>query len=175
MRVFCAGSWEPCPGPTLGVPYYGGTVEFTLDTELFPAYVAGEKYYARCCWLDSNGNASEWVGFAFRSDVSDLLPIRTDDETPLRVAETQTVSGEIALDYLAGEVQNLTLSADSSLDLDDVANVPFGQALIVNVKTSGHTLTVTGRSGSYTCSENKTYLICVTNFGTLNIAVTETV
>lgn len=175
MRVFSNGSWEPVPGPSLGVPYYGGTVEFTLDTDLFENYVAGTKYYARYCWIDSNGNAGDWVGFAFRSDVSDMVPIRTDDESPMRVAAGRNVSGEITLDYLDGEVQNITLTDDASLDLDDVANVSFGQALVVNADTAGHTLTVTGKAGEYTCSENKIYLICVTNFGVLNIAVTETV
>lgn len=175
MRVFSNGSWEPVSGPSLGVPHYGATVEFTLDQQLFPSYVAGKKYYARYCWIDSAGNAGDWVGFAFSGDVADMAPIRTNYETPLRVAANRTVSGEIALDYLDGEVQNLSLSGDASLDLADVSNVSFGQALVVNVDTAGHTLTVTGSAGEYTCAEDKNYMICVTNFGVLNIAVTETV
>ena len=175
MRVFSNGSWEPVSGPSLGVPHYGATVEFTLDQQLFPSYVAGKKYYARYCWIDSAGNAGDWVGFAFSGDVADMAPIRTNYETPPRVAANRTVSGEIALDYLDGEVQNLSLSGDASLDLADVSNVSFGQALVVNVDTAGHTLTVTGSAGEYSCAEDKNYMICVTNFGVLNIAVTETV
>ena len=175
MRVFCNDSWEPVPGPSLGVPYYAGTVEFTLDQELFPGYVPGQKYYARYCWIDSSGNSGDWVGFAFRGDVADLVPIRTDDETPLRVVKEITKSGLIQLDYLDGEVQNFKLTGDASISLDYVSNVAFGEALIVNVKTDGHTLTVYNQPNSYTCSDDKTYVVVITNFGALNIAVTETV
>lgn len=175
MRVFCNDSWEPVPGPSLGVPYYACTVEFTLDQELFPGYVPGQKYYARYCWIDSNGNSGDWVGFAFRSDVADLVPIRTDDETPLRVVRETSRSGLIQLDFLDGEVQNFKLTGDARISLDYVSNVAFGEALIVNVKTAGHTLTVHNQPNSYTCSDDKTYVVVVTNFGVLNIAVTETV
>lgn len=175
MRVFCNDAWEAVPGPSLGIPYYCGTVEFTLDQELFPGYVAGNKYYARYCWVDSRGNSGDWTGFAFTGDVSDMVPIRTNEPVSLNVAEERLVSGSIALDYLNAEVHNLTLKGDATLSLENISNVSFGNAMIVNVSTGGYTLTVVGVKGNYTCSEDKTYVICVTNFGILNIAVTETV
>lgn len=175
MRVFCNDAWEPCPGPSLGVPYYQATVEFTLDQELFPGYVAGNKYYARFCWVDASGNASDWRGFSFRTDVAIVAQEIPDVENSLDVASEKSVSGTVSLDYADGEVQNLKLTGNATLSRANVANVPFGEALIVNVATAGKTLTVTGAAGSYTCSENKTYVVVFSNFGTLNVVVTETV
>lgn len=175
MRVFCNDAWEPCPGPSLGVPYYQATVEFTLDQELFPGYVAGNKYYARFCWVDASGNASDWRGFSFRTDVAIVAQEIPDVDSSLDVASEKSVSGTIKLDYADGEVQNLKLTANATLSRANVANVPFGEALIVIVVTAGKTLTVTGAAGSYTCSENKTYVVVFSNFGTLNVVVTETV
>ena len=175
MRVFCNDAWEPCPGPSLGVPYYQATVEFTLDQELFPGYVAGNKYYARFCWVDASGNASDWRGFSFRTDVAIVAQEIPDVDSSLDVASEKSVSGTVSLDYADGEVQNLKLTGNATLSRANVANVPFGEALIVNVATAGKTLTVTGAAGSYTCSENKTYVVVFSNFGTLNVVVTETV
>lgn len=175
MRVFCNDAWEPCPGPSLGVPYYQATVEFTLDQELFPGYVAGNKYYARFCWVDASGNASDWRGFSFRTDVAIVAQEIPGVDSSLDVSSEKSVSGTIKLDYADGEVQNLKLTANATLSRANVANVPFGEALIVNVATAGKTLTVTGAAGSYTCSENKTYVVVFSNFGTLNVVVTETV
>lgn len=175
MRVFCNDAWEPCPGPSLGVPYYQATVEFTLDQELFPGYVAGNKYYARFCWVDASGNASDWRGFSFRTDVAIVAQEIPGVDNSLDVASEKSVSGTVSLDYTDGEVQNLKLTGNATLSRANVANVPFGEALIVNVATAGKTLTVTGAAGSYTCSENKTYVVVFSNFGTLNVVVTETV
>lgn len=175
MRVFCNDAWEAVPGPSLGVPYYQATVEFTLDQELFPGYVAGNKYYARFCWVDASGNASDWRGFSFRTDVAIVAQEIPGVDNSLSVADEKSVSGTVSLDYADGEVQNLKLTANATLSRANVANVPFGEALIVNVATAGKTLTVTGAAGSYTCSENKTYVVVFSNFGTLNVVVTETV
>lgn len=175
MRVFCNDAWEAVPGPSLGVPYYQATVEFTLDQELFPGYVAGNKYYARFCWVDASGNASDWRGFSFRTDVAIVAQEIPNVDSSLDVASEKSVSGTIKLDYADGEVQNLKLTGNATLSRANVANVPFGEALIVNVATAGKTLTVTGAAGSYTCSENKTYVVVFSNFGTLNVVVTETV
>lgn len=175
MRVFCNDAWEAVPGPSLGVPYYQATVEFTLDQELFPGYVAGNKYYARFCWVDASGNASDWRGFSFRTDVAIVAQEIPGVDSSLDVASEKSVSGTVSLDYADGEVQNLKLTGNATLSRANVANVPFGEALIVNVATAGKTLTVTGAAGSYTCSENKTYVVVFSNFGTLNVVVTETV
>ena len=174
MRVFCNDSWEPCPGPSLGIPYQQSTVEFTLDQELFPGYVAGNKYYARYCWVDASGNASDWTGFSFRTDVAIVAPVIPEEDDTLTIADNASVSGAITLDYLNGEVQNLTLTADATLSRDSIANVPFGRALIATVSLSGHTLTVNA-TGAYTATGNKTYIVTAINFGELNIIVTETV
>lgn len=174
MRVFCNDSWEPCPGPSLGIPYQQSTVEFTLDQELFPGYVAGNKYYARFCWVDASGNASDWQGFSFRTDVAIVAPVIPEEDDTLTIADNASVSGAITLDYLNGEVQNLTLTADATLSRDSIANVPFGRALIATVSLSGHTLTVNA-TGAYTATGNKTYIVTAINFGELNIIVTETV
>lgn len=174
MRVFCNDSWETCPGPSLGVPYHQSTVEFTLDQELFPGYVAGNKYYARFCWVDASGNASDWQGFSFRTDVAIVAPVIPEEDDTLTIADNASVSGAITLDYLNGEVKNLTLTADATLSRDSIANVPFGRALIAAVSLSGHTLTVNA-TGTYTVTGNKTYIVTAINFGELNIIVTETV
>ena len=174
MRVFCNDSWETCPGPSLGVPYQQSTVEFTLDKELFPGYVSGNKYYARFCWVDASGNASDWQGFSFRTDVAIVAPVIPEEDDTLTIADNASVSGAITLDYLNGEVQNLTLTADATLSRDSIANVPFGRALIATVSLSGHTLTVNA-TGTYTATGNKTYIVTAINFGELNIIVTETV
>lgn len=174
MRVFCNDSWEPCPGPSLGVPYHQSTVEFTLDQELFPGYVSGNKYYARFCWVDASGNASDWQGFSFRTDVAIVAPVIPEEDDTLTIADNASVSGAITLDYLNGEVQNLTLTADATLSRDSIANVPFGRALIAAVSLSGHTLTVNA-TGTYTVTGNKTYIVTAINFGELNIIITETV
>ena len=174
MRVFCNNSWEAVPGPSLGIPYYCGTVEFTLDQELFPGYVAGNKYYARFCWVDASGNASDWQGFSFRTDVAIVAPVIPEEDDTLTIADNASVSGAITLDYLNGEVQNLTLTADATLSRDSIANVPFGRALIATVSLSGHTLTVNA-TGTYTATGNKTYIVTAINFGELNFIVTETV
>ena len=174
MRVFCNDSWEPCPGPSLGIPYQQSTVEFTLDQELFPGYVSGNKYYARFCWVDASGNASDWQGFSFRTDVAIVAPVIPEEDDTLTIADNASVSGAITLDYLNGEVQNLTLTADATLSRDSIANVPFGRALIATVSLSGHTLTVNA-TGTYTATGNKTYIVTAINFGELNIIVTETV
>ncbi len=175
MRVFANDVWSALPGPSLGVPHYGGSVEFTLDRELFPGYVYGEKYYGRFCWMDSKGDAGDWFGFAFRGDVVVLRPIHTNYKTPLKVSAEQTVSGSVSLDFANGEVQNLSLDYNATIDLANVTNVIFGEALIVNVKTNGHKLTVVNGENSLDYPDNKTYVVVITNFGVLNLAVTETV
>ena len=150
MRVFYNETFHPLTEGHLGLPEYGATVSFTLDSEMFPGYVPGTTYYARYTWMDSKGAFDGWK------------------------AET-TVSGTLSLDYLDGEIQNYHMLSNLSLDLDDVANIPFGEALICNIRRTGGTLTVSNGSSSQTYTENKTYMVVVTNFGTPQIAVTETI
>ena len=175
MRVFYNETFHPLTEGYLGLPEYGATVSFTLDTEMFPGYVPGTTYYARYTWMDSNQAFDGWKGFIFSGDVADMAPIRMEYESPPSVKAETTVSGTLSLDYLDGEIQNYHMLSNLSLDLDDVANIPFGEALICNIRRTGGTLTVSNGSSSQTYTENKTYMVVVTNFGTPQIAVTETI
>ena len=175
MKVFYNETFHPLQAGYLGLPEYGATVSFTLDSEMFPGYVPGTTYYARYTWMDSNQAFDGWKGFIFSGDVADMAPIRMNYESPPSVKEETTASGTLTLDYLDGEIQNYVMSSDLSLDLENVANVPFGEALICNIRRKGGTLTVSNGSSSQTYTENKTYMVVITNFGTLQIAVTETI
>ena len=175
MRVFYNETFHPLTEGHLGLPEYGASVSFKLDMEMFPGYVAGNTYYARYTWMDSKGAFDGWKGFVFSGDVADMAPIRMEYESPPSVKAETTVSGTLSLDYLDGEIQNYHMLSNLSLDLDDVANIPFGEALICNIRRTGGTLTVSNGSSSQTYTENKTYMVVVTNFGTPQIAVTETI
>ena len=175
MRVFYNETFHPLTEGHLGLPEYGATISFTLDTEMFPGYVAGNTYYARYTWMDSKGAFDGWKGFVFSGDVADMAPIRMNYESPPSVKAETTVSGTLSLDYLDGEIQNYHMLSNLSLDLDDVANIPFGEALICNIRRTGGTLTVSNGTSNQTYMENKTYMVVITNFGTPQVAVTETI
>lgn len=175
MRVFYNEMFHTLTEGHLGLPEYGATVSFTLDTEMFPGYVPGTTYYARYTWMDSKGAFDGWKGFVFSGDVADMAPIRMEYESPPSVKAETAASGTLSLDYLDGEIQNYTMSSDLSIDLGDVANVPFGEALICNIRLTGGTLTVSNGTSNQTYMENKTYMVVITNFGTPQIAVTETI
>ena len=175
MRVFYNETFHPLTEGYLGLPEYGATVSFTLDTEMFPGYVPGTTYYARYTWMDSKGAFDGWKGFMFSGDVADMAPIRMEYESPPSVKAETAASGTLSLDYIDGEIQNYRMSSDLSIDLDDVANVPFGEALICNIRRTGGTLTVSNGTSNQTYMENKTYMVVITNFGTPQIAVTETI
>ena len=175
MRVFYNETFHPLTEGHLGLPEYGATISFTLDTEMFPGYVAGNTYYARYTWMDSKGSFDGWKGFIFSGDVADMAPIRMEYESPPSVKAEAAASGTLSLDYLDGEIQNYTMSSDLSIDLGDVANVPFGEALICNIRLIGGMLTVSNRNSNQIYTENKTYMVVITNFGTMQIAVTETI
>lgn len=165
----------PLAEKSVGVPFYGSSVTFTLDNEMFPDYEPGETYFARFSWIDTRGGYRDWAGFKFTGDVSDLEPIHTDYEKQPKVKDSTSASGNLSLDYLEGEIQNYTMLTDVMVSLANVSNVPFGEALIVNMSRISGTLTVTSGNSSQTYTETKTYMIVITNFGALNIAVTETV
>ena len=175
MRVFYNETFHPLTEGYLGLPEYGATVSFTLDTEMFPGYIPGTTYYARYTWMDSKGAFDGWKGFMFSGDVADMAPIRMEYESPPSVKAETAASGTLSLDYIDGEIQNYRMSSDLSIDLDDVANVPFGEALICNIRRTGGTLTVSNGTSNQTYMENKTYMVVITNFGTPQIAVTETI
>ena len=175
MRVFYNETFHPLTEGYLGLPEYGATVSFTLDTEMFPGYIPGTTYYARYTWMDSKGAFDGWKGFIFSGDVADMAPIRMEYESPPSVKAETAASGTLSLDYIDGEIQNYRMSSDLSIDLDDVSNVPFGEALICNIRRTGGTLTVSNGTSNQTYTENKTYMVVITNFGTPQIAVTETI
>ena len=176
MSVFSDERFYQLEEQSLGIPYYGSTVSFTLDQEMFPGYVPGRTYFARYMWIDTKQASTGWKGFKFSGDVADMEPIHTNFEPPLKVKDTAVASGELMLDYLAGEIQNYTMEADVTVRLANVSNVPFGAALLVNIKRTGGTLTVRGSGQNLqTYDEDKTYMLVVSNFGELQVAVTETV
>lgn len=176
MSVFSDERFYQLEEQSLGIPYYGSTVSFTLDQEMFPGYVPGRTYFARYMWIDTKQASTGWKGFKFSGDVADMEPIHTNFEPPLKVKDTAVASGELMLDYLAGEIQNYTMEADVTVRLANVSNVPFGAALLVNIKRTGGTLTVRSSGQNLqTYDEDKTYMLVVSNFGELQVAVTETV
>ena len=175
MKIFANETFRTMTEGFCGVPEYGATVSFTLDTEMMPGYVPGTVYYARYTWMDSKGAHDGWHGFIFSGDVADMEPIRTLYENPPKVKAESAAEGTLSLDYLEGEIQNYTMSANVTVDLANVANVPFGEALICNIKRTGGTLSVVNGNSTQTYTESKTYMIVMTNFGTPMIAVTETI
>lgn len=175
MIVFYNEQYHTLTEGHVGVPEYGASVSFTLDTEMMPSYVAGNTYHARFTWMDSKGAYDDWKGFIFSGDVVVLEPIRTDYESPPTVKAQTTAAGTLKLDYLNGEIQNYTMSSNVTVSLDNVSNVPFGEALICNIKLTGGTLTVSNGTSNQTYTEIKTYMVVITNFGTMQIAVTETI
>lgn len=175
MKVFYNEQYHTLTEGYVGVPEYGASVSFTLDTEMMASYIAGNTYHARFTWMDSKGAYDDWKGFIFSGDVVVLEPIRTDYESPPTVKAQTTAAGTLKLDYLNGEIQNYTMSSNVTVSLDNVSNVPFGEALICNIKLTGGTLTVSNGSTSQTYTEIKTYMVVITNFGTMQIAVTETI
>lgn len=175
MLVFSGEKYVSIDETCVGKPYYGQSVTFTLDDEMFPGYVAGKTYFARYSWVDSQGGFSEWRGFKFTADVVDFEPIRIPLLSSTKVKAETSVSGELHLDYLEGGIQNYTMYDDVTIALENVSNVPFAEALVVNMRRTGGTLTVKRGTVSQTYSADKTYMIAVTNFGALNIIVTETI
>lgn len=175
MKIFANETFRTMTEGFCGVPEYGATVSFTLDTEMMPGYIAGNTYYARYTWMDSKGAHDGWHGFIFSGDVADMEPIRTLYENPPKVKAESAAEGTLSLDYLEGEIQNYTMSANVTVNLANVANVPFGEALICNIKRTAGTLSVVNGNSTQTYTENKTYMIVITNFGTPMIAVTETI
>lgn len=175
MKVFYNEQYHALTEGYVGVPEYGASVSFTLDAEMMPSYIAGNTYYARFTWMDSKGAYDDWKGFIFSGDVVVLEPIRTDYESPPTVKAQTTATGALPLDYLNGEIQNYTMSSDVTVSLDNVSNIPFGEALICNIALTSGTLTVSNGTSNQTYTENKTYMVVITNFGTMQIAVTETI
>lgn len=175
MRVFANEIWEPLTATSVGVPHYYGSVSFTLDANILPGYVPGTKYYARYTWFDSKGAYDGWIGFSFSGDVADLRPIRLPEKDSLSVKDLGRRSGDLIIDYADGEVQNIELNGDATLDLGNVSGVIFGKALILNVDLWAFTLTVTGDRETMKYKEtNRVYTVVISNFGKLQIAVSET-
>lgn len=175
MWVFANEHWEPLTATSVGVPHYYGSVSFTLDANILPGYVPGTKYYARYTWLDSKGAYDGWIGFSFSGDVADLRPIRLPEKDSLSVKDLGSRSGDLIIDYADGEIQNIKLTGDAKLKLDNVSGVIFGKALILNIDLWAFTLTVTGDQETMTYKDtNRVYTVVISNFGKLQMAVSET-
>ena len=176
MRIFRHEAWEELNSKFVELPDYGSSVEFTIDQEMFPGYEPGKKYFARYKWIDSDYAGDDWIGFSFRGDVVDVRPIRLTDELPPRVNDHGALAGVLTFDFSNGDIQNFSLSDNATLDIADVYNVVFGQALILNCTPGDYTLTVSnGEDRQMICSGDKMFVIVITNFGSLQIAISETV
>ena len=174
MQVFANENWEPLTTTSVGVPYYYGSVSFTLNDTLFPGYVPANKYYARYAWFDSKGAYDGWIGFTFSGDVADLRPIRLPEKDSLTVKDLGSKSGNLIIDYADGEVQNIKLTGDAKLDLDNVSGVIFGKALLLNINLQSYTLSVVGERESMTYNEDRVYTVVISNFSKLQMTVMET-
>ncbi len=172
MKVFSSGVWRTLDAGSVGVPDYGGSVAFQLDSTLLPGYAAGTRYYARYCWVDSRGGTDGWIGFAFAGDVADMRPVRAMEDDPAPVVhDLGGVSGALAFDYQDGEIQTASLAGNASLAASGIANLPPGGALLAYVTvTLGNALTVGNASFTKT---GATYQVAVTNFGQIRMAVSE--
>lgn len=174
MKIFIHEHWEQLGAPSIGMPYYYGSVTFSLDAELIPGYTPGQKYFARYTWMDSQGATDGWIGFSFSGDVADLRPIRLPEKITLDVRpEEKVTDAELFFDYANGEVQNVSLLKDATLRLENVTGVQFGHALIVNIDLHFSTLTVVGRHETISYTGSRTYMVIFSNFGTLNVSVCE--
>ena len=175
MRVFANEHWERLTATSVGMPHYYGSVSFTLDGDMLPGYVPGTRYYARYTWFDSQGAYDGWIGFSFAGDVADLRPIRLPEKDSLSVKDLGSRSGDLIIDYADGEIQNIKLTGDAKLKLDNVSGVIFGKALILNIDLWAFTLTVTGDRETMTYEDtNRVYTVVISNFGKLQMAVSET-
>ena len=174
MKVFANENWEPLTATSVGVPYYYGSVSFTLDDTLLPGYKPATKYYARYAWFDSQGAYDGWIGFVFSGDVADLRPIRLPEKDSLTVKDLGRKSGDLIIDYADGEVQNIKLAGDATLDLDNVSGVIFGKALLLNINLQSYTLSVVGERESMTYNEDRVYTVVISNFSKLQMTVMET-
>lgn len=173
MRVFNGTDWEKLETSSLGVPYYEGTIEFTLDDEMFPGYVSGKKYYARYTWLDSHGGYDNWIGFSFTGDVADMRPIRTNIVDNMKMIDKGDIDGDIVLDWNEGEIQHYTLLDNATINQNNIVNIPFGEALIAYVNVGDSVLTVKGQDEFICNGTEKTYCVSAVNFGKLMVCVTE--
>lgn len=186
MKIFNADHYIDLDATGVGKPFYGQSVTFTLDEEMFPGYVAGKTYFARYCWLDSKQGRSEWKGFKFSGDVTDFEPIRLPEVSMLKLhnAASMQDNDPVEIDYRNGEIQTIdNMSGNLTIDTKDVKNIPFGEALILFVENVGTDtkLTVSHKGpGSATVDTNTypdmaTYMIVILNLGGLYVTVSETI
>ena len=169
MKIFDHDCWRELTQTSVGVPQYGGAISFTLDDNLLPGYIPGNKYYGRYCWMDSSGASDEWIGFTFCGDVNDMRPIRLPDITETDIYDIGKKSGSLLVDYRHGEIQKVTLSGATEITQDTFLNIPAGQAVLLNVIRNGNSLLVKGRS-----LESAAVMVVAVNAGSLNIVAIET-
>lgn len=140
MKLFSDDKWIACPS-SIGLAYYGGSVSFTLDTELVPDYKPGTKYFARYCWVDEHSDPADWKGFAFTGDVADFVPVRTGLLDEPRIKNLTGQSSTIELDYHDAEIFNIELSGNLTITTSSVKNLTRGEMMLAHIKANGHTLT----------------------------------
>lgn len=92
MKIFSNGSFISIPNDGIGVPYYGETVVFTLDTTMVPNYTAGKTYYGRYRWHDSERGIGDWTGFVFTYDFHDIRSSKVEEEEKFSILPCYAVS-----------------------------------------------------------------------------------
>ena len=176
MKIFSDGQFVDIPEDGIGTPYYGETLVFQLDNEMMESYEPGKTYYGRYRWMDSGGGRTDWCGFKFTYDMNDLRPIKLPDTASSKVAAVSTLTGSPVIDYLNGDIQNFSMSANVIINRDNIRNIPYGKALMLIIQKQGDcTLTVTSGSVSEVLTLNKTYLIGAVDVGQILLTVSETV
>ncbi len=148
MELFSNGEFAGVPESGIGNPYYGDSISFTMDTDMFPDYVPGKTYYARYRWMDQATGRTDWWGFKFNHGMIDLRPVRTTFGDNSSVPDEESVDGEFTVDYLNGDVQRFILSNDAVLRKENILNIPFKQAIQVIINPNGHTLTLVNGASS---------------------------
>lgn len=180
MKIFSNGKCIPIPAEGIGLPYYGETIMFTLDNEMFPSYEPGKTYYGRYRWMDTASGITEWSGFILTYDFEDCRPIRMKYPENIQINTETLTSGPNSsghvIDYLKGEIQKFVLTEDGKIDSSKIMNVPFGKVLAIIVeKTGSGTLTVIDGDSTMTYTDNKKYMIGAMNIGEMFVSVSESI
>lgn len=150
MKIIYNGQLIDLPENGIGTAYYGSTVCFKIDEDMFRMptdnanaknFQLGKTYYCRYTWMDFNGNTDEWKGFAFTYDAVINKPIVTNNiENYLPVVQHNNVTGDITLDYLDGQIHHI--NASNNVNISNVLNIPYGKAMFIYVTTNNNTITL---------------------------------
>lgn len=169
MKGFSNGITVEIPENGVGPDFYGETIVFTFDNEMFPEYIPGKTYFGRFRWIDTKNGRTDWFGFKFTYDVAVLKPDTPADFTT--VAAEKEVVGTLEIDYRDGEIQSFKLTGDAIIDREKIRNVPFGKALALLVYPNGFILTI--KSGERMEQKIENCLVGAVDTGTLLLTISD--